>query len=95
MTRQEAINLAETKWWLHVSKEDIFYFQANESRCCCPFSVYQESADHVLGRGVYTHEFADPTSLLEEAKGENPKRSLQDIIDLIPKEKLIIIDQGD
>ena len=59
------------------------------------FGDFHSGVEKLLGRPVWTHEFAfsrDPGGLQEEALGRAPKRTLQEIMDLIPAEKRIIVE---
>jgi hypothetical protein len=67
VTREEAIALAKSGWWRKATDEEIAVFCLNEPRLCCPWDVYHRSIEKLLGRPVFTHEFADPRKLLEEA----------------------------
>lgn len=55
------------------------------------FSAFHEAAEKTLKRPVFTHEFANPKSLLDEFKGKIPHASLVDILNKIPKDKEIIL----
>lgn len=64
--REEAVRLAETKWWLDVSQTEAWKRQMQTVELMMPFGVFQEAADVALGRPVFTHEFAKPDLLWEE-----------------------------
>ena len=75
MTREEAIAKYETGWWKDSTDKEIVDFQLFESRLCMPFDRYQEAVEKVLGRPVFTHEFADLDKLCadyERAKNGEP-----------------------
>jgi hypothetical protein len=56
-----------------------------------PFDKFHEAIEHRLGRGVWTHEFIDADNLRREMMGEKEPPSLEDIMNLIPAEKRIVI----
>ena len=92
MTQQEAIDLFRSGWWKTKSPREIFEFQLNEERLCMPFPEFHEAAEKVLDRPVFTHEFARPDLLRIELAGNTPAPILQNIMDLIPPEKRIIVE---
>ena len=77
-----------------MSSKDIVMFQLFQNRLCMDFGDFHEAIEKVLGRPVYTHEFAHPENLQQELLGDKPAPTLEEIIDLIPKEKRIIIFGG-
>ena len=61
-------------------------------KLCMPFSRFHEAIEKVLDRPVYTHEFGlNYDGIVKEFLGEKEKPTLKEIINLIPKEKLIIL----
>lgn len=94
MTKEQAVRLGESEWWKQATPTDIVLFQLYEPRLCMPFAEFHEAVEQVLGRPVFTHEFASadqPGGLREEAAGIAPQRSLGDILALIPPHKLILV----
>lgn len=91
MTKQEAMDLFETKFWETQSPKEIVAFQLFEDKLCMPFGVFHEATEKCLERPVFTHEFASMDLLRDEFNGITVKPSLTDIIDLIPKKKLIVV----
>jgi len=91
LTKEQAIKFAKSKAWECLSLEQRFLFQVQQRRLCMPFGKFHEATESALGRGVYTHEFVDPDSLLQEYLGEKEAPSLQDIIEMIPAKKRIVI----
>lgn len=72
MTKTEAIKIAESGWWKGKTVKEIVDFQLYENRLCMPFGDFHEAVEKVLGRPVWTHEFADPTGLRAEYEGKRP-----------------------
>ncbi len=91
MTREEAIALGETKWWVGLDPARIVGFQLFEQKLCMDFGAYHEAVEKVLGRPVYTHEFAYPEQLQREFLGDKPAPTLEQIIELIPAEKRVVV----
>ena len=57
MTREQAIELAESKFWESMSFRERATFQLFEEKMCMPFDVFHEAIVKTLGRPVWTHEF--------------------------------------
>ena len=90
--RENAIALAETKWWIDRSSYEIAYFTMLVEELCLPFDVFHQAITDALGRPVYTHEFGlNWDGLWEELNGERTSPTVEEIINLIPKEKLLIV----
>ena len=66
MTREEAVKLAESKWYETQTAEEIVAFQLYEERRCLPFPLFHKAVEVALGRPVYTHEFAGVENLRQE-----------------------------
>ncbi|MCJ7483909.1 MAG: hypothetical protein MUO31_13200 [Thermodesulfovibrionales bacterium] len=92
MTKEEAITLAGSGFWEHLTSEEIAKFQLFEDKLCMPFGVFHQAIEEALGRPVYTHEFGlNREGLEKELIGEAEPPTLQEIMELIPEEKRIII----
>lgn len=92
MTKEEAIKLHDSGFWKDMSYEERAKFQLFEPLLCMPFGVFHEAVEKALGRPVYTHEFGtNMDGLRRELLGERPAPTLEEIIDLIPKDKQLII----
>ena len=91
LTQEEIVNLASIKWWEIVGLEKAAYLQLNQRLFCFDsFEIYHEAVELLLGRSVLTCEIANPERLINEVlTGKSP--TLSEIIDLLPKEKLIVI----
>lgn len=59
MNKKEAIKLYNSKWWEGKTAKEIVDFQLYEDKLCVEFSVFHKSIEEILGRPVFTHEFAD------------------------------------
>ena len=92
VTEEEAIKIYESGIWKDWSDEDLVAFQLFQKRLCVPFNVFHRSIEKVLDRPIFTHEFGlNYNRLVAEYLGKNPKPSFEDIINLIPEEKRIVI----
>ena len=72
MSKDEALALIKTEWWVGRTDDEIARWQLNEERLCMPFDLFQKAVEGVLGRPVWTHEFADPNHLRAELDGDEP-----------------------
>ena len=91
LTRDQAIALADTNFWESMSAEDIALFQLSEPLLCMPFDTFHKSVQEALGRDVYTHEFAQSHLLLEELLGDREPPTFQEILEMIPEDKRIVV----
>ena len=75
-----------------MTSRQIAEFQMEQERLCMPFDVFHKAITEVLGRPVYTHEFGlNRDGLLKELRGEKEPPTLEEIINLIPEDKRILI----
>lgn len=92
MNKEQAIQLYNSKFWEPMSYKDRAIFQLWEDKLCMPFNVFHEAMEKALGRPVFTHEFGlNRDGLKKELLGEAPAPSLEDIINLIPEDKRLIV----
>ena len=83
MTKEEAIELCESGWWKTASDNEIVAFQLFEDRLCLPFSEFHRAISAVLGRPVYTHEFAFRDILQEEYLTNRPLLTLGESMSIL------------
>lgn len=91
LTKEEAIKLAESNFWENMTPEEITEFQLFQDALCMPFDVFKTATIKVFGRPICTHEFAYIDSLRKEFLGEKSAPTFEEIINLIPVEKRIIL----
>jgi hypothetical protein len=92
MNREQAITLAESKFWEPMSFRDRAVFQINERLLCMTFGVFHEAVEKTIGRPVYTHEFGrNIDGIRNEIMNGAPSPTLEQIINLIPEDKRILI----
>jgi hypothetical protein len=90
--KENAIELYESNWWEGLSYQEIAEFQLFTTELCCPFDVFHEAVEKSLGRPVFTHEFGlNYGGICAEFLGEKEPPTLEQIMSLIPKEKLIVV----
>lgn len=91
-TTEQAIAFADSKIWESWSHEQIVRLQLFQEKLCVPFDRFHEAIESVLGRPVFTHEFGlNYKGIVLEYLGERPPPTFDEIVNLIPKEKRIII----
>ena len=92
MSEEEAKKLYDEEFWKPLSHRERATFQLYSKRLCMPFDVFHEAVEKALGRSVWTHEFAlNYSGLIKELNGEAEPPSFQEIVELIPEEKRIIL----
>lgn len=91
MTKEQAIALAQTKWWEGLSAHDVVMFQLFESLLCMDFCTYHAALEEALCRTVWTHEIAFPARLQREFLGDRCPPTFEEIVSLIPADKRIVL----
>lgn len=91
MTKEQAIELGKMRWWEGLSAHDIVMFQLFEPLLCMDFGTFHKAMEEALGRPVWTHEFAFSDQLKKEFLGDKPAPTFEEIVNLIPAEKRIIL----
>ena len=90
--KEKAIALANSGWWEGRTPREIAEFQLFTDEMTMPFGVFHESLEKTLGRPVCTHELVeDFDGIAMELLGEKDAPTMEEIIGLIPEEKLIIL----
>ena len=90
--KEKAIELADSCWWELCDDHEIVKFQLFTAEVCMPLSRFHEALEAVLERPVWKHElWVNFDGIVREFLGERDKPTMQEIIDLIPEEKRIII----
>lgn len=92
LTYEEAIAKAKSGWWKKATAQEIVEFQLYEDRLCMDLSDYHEAVEKVLGRPVWTHEFAQPQRLRDEYEGKCKAPTMEHIIGQSPSEKVIVVE---
>ena len=75
-----------------MTAREIAEFQLFTEQLCLPFTVFHKALEEALGRPVWTHELGlNVDGLRAELRGDQGTPTLEDIINLIPEDKRIII----
>lgn len=91
MTKDEAIAFSKSGRWKDLTDDQLFRLQMSQEKLCVPFSEFHRAAEAALNRPIFTHEFAYPDRLWEEYHGLRDKATLDDILDLLPADKTIVV----
>jgi len=83
MTKDEAIKFNNSGIWKDMTDRQLAEFQLLQKRLCMPFSEFHRAVESVLGRPVYTHEFANCDALTAEFYGELAPPTFEEIIEPI------------
>ena len=67
LSKEQAVKLYETEFWVHTSEKDLALFQITQDKLCMPFGIFHKAIENTLGRPIFTHEFA---TNVEELKAE-------------------------
>lgn len=90
--RDKALELAATKWWERATAVEIATHQLHVAELCCPFDVFHKALEMALGRPVWTHEMGlNWDGLVDELNGDKPSPTFEEIANLIPESKRIIV----
>ena len=92
LTREQAIELAKSKVYENWTNEEIVRCQLFQEKLCMDFSRFHEALEKVLGRPILTHEIAmNYDGIVSEFLGEKDSPTFEEIIELIPKDKRVVI----
>ena len=91
LTREQAIALHDSGAWEKWTPQELAAFQISQECLCVPFGKFQAAMEIVLGRPVWTHEFADPERLRAEMGGEAKAPSFDEILAMLPADKTIVV----
>ncbi len=85
LTGDEAKTLFESGWWKVMDETEAARLQLHQDRLCMPFGDFHDAMEKLLGRPVFTHEFAGRAALIAEADGKrdaplSPLHSLGEIV---------------
>jgi hypothetical protein len=92
--QEQAIKLAETEteWWKTKTHREIAEFQMQTTELVWPFDIFHEAMEKTLQRPIFTHELGlNFNGLWNELFNGKEPPTFQEIIDLIPKDKQVII----
>ena len=81
LTRDEAIALYDAKFYEDMTPKERGLFQLYQKCLCMPFDLFHEGIEALLGRSVWTHEFADADLLRAEYEGRLDKPDMGEILE--------------
>jgi len=92
LSKEKAIEFYNNRIWEDWSYEEIAKFQLWQEKLCVPFSIFHKAVEKSLDRPVFTHELGlNLDSIKSEFLHERPEPTLEEIINLIPEEKRILL----
>lgn len=91
ITKPQAVAIFRSKAWTRWTVEEIVRFQLYQDRLAMPFGTFHEAVEVVLGRSVWTHEFADTVRLQEEYEGAREAPSFEEILAQVPGKVLLVL----
>ena len=92
MEKAQAVELYDSCWWVDKTALEISLFQLFEPLLCMPFDRFHAAVEEALGRPVFTHEFGlNWDGLKKELLGERPAPTMEQILEMIPEAKRIVI----
>lgn len=91
LTEEQAIKLYDSKWWESASDYEIVKFQLFEDKLCVPFDKFHKSIEKIMGRPIWTHEFAYVDNIRKEFLKQKEPPTFEEIMNLIPENKRILI----
>jgi hypothetical protein len=91
--KKKALALFKSELWKGRTHREIAKFQLFTAELCVPFQIFHEAVEKSLGRPVFTHEFGlNPDGIRLEFLGEKDPPTMEEIINLIPEEKRIVLE---
>ena len=91
--KEQAVRLSKSEFWLNLNNYPIALFQLSFDTLCMPWDVFHEAVELALDREVYSHEFQNLNDLREELLGNKATPTQEEILSLIPSEKLSILNK--
>ena len=92
LTEEQAIEFAENELWKDMNFNQRAKFQIEQDRLCMPFNIFHEALEKTLERAVFTHELGlNLDGIKEELFDGKEKPTFEEIVSLIPQEKLAVI----
>ncbi len=90
--KKAAIALYDSEWWKNKTHREIVQLQLFIAELCCPFDIFHEAVEKILDRPVFTHEFGlNYNGICKEFLDENKAPTINQIIEMIPEEKRILV----
>jgi hypothetical protein len=90
LSKEQAIAIYDSEIWQNWTDDEIVRFQLFQERLAIPFDRFQMAVEAVLGRSVWTHEFAHATRIKDEYLGKRKMPTFDEIMELIPEKKRMV-----
>ena len=91
ITKEQAISIAASREWETWTDKQVVDFQLYQERLAMDWGRFHHAVEAMLGRPVFTHEFAHNNLLRKEYEGKRGKPSFADVMALIPADKRVIV----
>lgn len=92
LTREQAIAFHDSEVWKQMDAKAIALFQMEQECLCIPFDVFHKAIEEALGRPVWTHEFGlNHAGLLDELRGKAEAPSFDEIVAMLPADKVLMV----
>ena len=93
ITYESALAMVASKWWEGKTHREIAEVQLFTDRFICEsFSQFHEAMEKSLGRPVWTHEFGlNYEGIVQEFLGEKEAPTFEEILNLIPEDKRVLL----
>lgn len=89
LTKKQAIAFAKSGEWKDWTDEEVVRFQLYQKKLCMDFSRFHQAIESVLGRPVWTHEFANWDAVVDEYEKEKSAPTIEEIMNMIPEDKSV------
>lgn len=90
--KEAAIKLGGSNWWHGLSAREIASFQLFTTEMCLPFGEFHKALEESLARPAWTHELGmNFDGIVAEFLGEKDAPTMEEILNLIPEEKRIVL----
>ena len=90
---EAAIALADAEFWKPLTHRQRAEFQMQVTELSMPFEIFHEALEKTLGRPVFTHELGlNFDGIFDELFNGKKSPTMQEIIELIPEEKRIVLE---
>lgn len=93
LTREQAVKLAESRWWVGRTDEEIVKVQLFEDWLVMPLDLFYEAVGKVLGRPVWNFEFSSSNveKLQREFLKERAAPTPEEIVALLGDKTIVVI----
>ena len=93
--KEAAIAMAESGWWIGREDKEVAKIGMFTKELCLPFSELHRALESALGIPVWTHELGlSFDSICQELLGEKDPPTIEDIMNLIPEDKRVLVTLG-